>query len=84
MRLGLIHYKSNQIEFLLKAEGVNIDVNNDNSINIRYYYPSKLYKAKLFVQDGHFIHEKGSLITRPNESSKEWKDNFSRRYNNII
>jgi hypothetical protein len=79
-----LHSFIDQIEFLLKAEGINIDVKKDDSIDIKYYYPSKTFNAKLFVQDGRFILEKGSLIRRPNETSKEWKDNFYERYNAII
>ncbi|WDV46791.1 GIY-YIG nuclease family protein [Clostridiaceae bacterium M8S5] len=73
-----------QIEFLLRAEGINIDTRKEKTNETKYYYPSKTYNAKLFVKDGRFVLEKGSNIKRPNETSKEWKDNFYGRYNNTI
>jgi hypothetical protein len=46
------------------------------SVNVKLicYYPSKKYKAKLFVKDGKFILEKGSELKRSLESSKTWKN----------
>lgn len=52
----------NEIEFLLKAEGVSfeqIEMTNTK----KYYSPyQKSYNAKIFVQDGRFFLEKGSII----------------------
>lgn len=75
---------SNQIEFLLRAEGIKIDMEKNEEKNTNYYFPSNTYKAKLFVKDGRFILASGSEIRKPNESSKSWKDNFYDRYNKII
>ncbi len=63
-----------QIEFLLSAEGVAIEQSERDDSNIKYYYPSKKHTAKLFVRDGKFILVAGSIIKRPPESSKDWKD----------
>lgn len=73
-----------QIEFLLKAEGVTIDLKRDKEANIKYYYPSPNYNAKIYIQDGKFILRSGSEIKRPSESSKNWKDNFYNRYTELI
>jgi hypothetical protein len=67
-----------QIEFLLNAEGVDIDEVKEIDTKVKYYYPPKKHNAKLFVQDGRFILVAGSEIRRPRESTKEWKN--SRRY----
>ena len=75
----------NQIEFLLNAEGINIDEQVDSIEQIKYYYPPSKHNAKLFVKDGKFILSKGSEIKRPPESTKEWKDkNHYIRSNAII
>ncbi len=74
-----------QIEFLLSAEGIIIDL-NDVGNNEDYYYPkNKNYKAKLHVKNGKFILKKGSCIKRPIDSSKNWKsDRFYKKNNRII
>ncbi len=73
-----------QIEFLLNAEGVVLDTFKvDNMID--YYYPkSSKFKAKLFVKDGKFVLEKGSVLKRPVESSKNWKSDRFYNKNNLI
>jgi hypothetical protein len=63
-----------QIEFLLSAEGIDIDEQEKVDGSVRYYYPSKKHNAKLFVKDGKFVLVAGSEIRRPPESTKEWKD----------
>ena len=63
-----------QIEFLLSDEGIDIDEADEVNGSIKCYYPSKNHKAKLFVQDGKFILAAGSVVKRPPESTKEWKD----------
>lgn len=77
----------NQIEFLLKAEGINFEEEQVNVLT-KFYYPKsqKYSNAKIFVKDGNFILAEGSLITRPIESSKYWSGGgkFYHRYNNII
>lgn len=83
-----VHSYIRQIEFLLKAEGINIE--EDKVDHSTKYYFSKNRRlrndAKIFVKDGNFILTEGSLITRPIESSKDWSDGgkFYHRYNNII
>lgn len=74
----------NQIEFLLRAEGISIDIIKRDTKHLNYFYPPDSFKAKLFIKDGLFVLEKGSAIKRPNETSKQWKDNFYVRYNSII
>lgn len=75
-----------QIEFLLSAEGVVMDVLKTDNGSIDYYYPkSNKYKAKLFIKDGKFVLAKGSIVKRPVESSKNWKsDRFYNKNNSII
>lgn len=77
-----------QIEFLLKAEGINIEEDKVDHSTKYYLSRNKSYRndAKLFVKDGNFILAEGSLITRPKDSTKHWNDGgrFHRRYNNII
>ena len=75
-----------QIDFLLRAEGVEFS-EEYLPPTVKYYSPaSKKYSAKLFVQDGKFILAAGSIIVRPIESSKEWSDDgrFFNRNNRII
>ncbi len=74
-----------QIEFLLSAEGIDIDEQEDKNELMKYYYPSAKHNAKLFVKDGKFILAAGSEVKRPPESTKEWKDkNHYQRGNAII
>ncbi|MDM8534012.1 GIY-YIG nuclease family protein [Clostridiaceae bacterium HSG29] len=74
-----------QIEFLLNAEGITISEFIADNDELAYYYPSKKYKAKLFVKDGKFILEKESELKRPLESSKTWKnDRHYKRFNKLI
>lgn len=75
------------ITFMLNAEGVTIEEIkvDDTSSDFKYYYPSKTYKAKLFVRDGKFVLSEGSVLKRPPESAKEWKDDrHYYRLNSII
>ncbi|NLM97128.1 MAG: DUF4357 domain-containing protein [Halanaerobiaceae bacterium] len=75
-----------QIEFLLKTEGIDFD-EQQVAEDTRFYYPvNKKYHAKISIKDGKFILHAGSLIRRPNETSKEWADEgrFYNRYNKII
>ncbi len=74
-----------QIEFLLSAEGINVDEQEEKDESIKYYYPSAKHNAKLFVKDGKFILVAGSEVKRPPESTKEWKDkNHYKRGNAIL
>lgn len=75
-----------QIEFLLKAEGINLE-EEKSDLHTKFYYPkSDKYNARIFVKDGNFILAKDSIISRPIESSKNWSDEgkFYNRYNNYI
>lgn len=63
-----------QIEFLLCAEGVDIDEAEEIDKSIKYYYLSKNHKAKLFIQDGKFILASVSGVKRLPESTKDSKD----------
>lgn len=77
-----------QIEFLLKAEGINIEEDKVDVLTKFYYPKNKKYKssAKIFVKDGNFILTEESLITRPMKSTKKWNDSgrFFNKYNKII
>lgn len=69
-----------QIEFLLKAEGINL-IEQDKKTTVKYYEPkSKNYEAKVYFQEGKFIVEKNSFIKPPNESLREWYDQ-GKKYN---
>ena len=75
-----------QIEFLLKAEGINIE-EEKSDLFTKFYKPrNKKYKAEIFVKDGSFILKSGSIIKRPVQSSESWSDGgaFFNRYNNYI
>lgn len=75
-----------QIEFLLKAEGVNF-VEREKKFDVKYYYPrSKNYQAKLYFQDGKFVVEADSIINKPKERLKTWRDDgkFYDKLNNRI
>jgi hypothetical protein len=76
-----------QIEFLLRAEGVSfITVENIKPKKDNVYFPQGKYHAQLIVSDGKFILLSGSEIKRPIESSKDWADKgkFYTRQNTII
>jgi hypothetical protein len=62
-----------QIEFLLSAEGIDIDIADEGPINRKYYFAKGKYNAKIFIKEGKFILVKGSELNRPPEASKEWK-----------
>lgn len=75
-----------QIEFLLKAEGINLE-EEKSDYKTKFYFPkSEKYNAKIFVKDGKFILAEGSIISGPIPSSKGWSDGgkFYNRYNNYI
>ena len=75
-----------QIDFLLRAEGVEFSEEHLSS-TVKYYSPrSPKHEAKLFVQGGKFILSAGSVIVRPIATSKEWSDDgrFFNRNNRII
>ncbi len=75
-----------QIEFLLKAEGIDFDEQQIIE-NSKFYYPkNKRYQAKISIKEGKFILHAGSLIKGPIESSKNWSDKgkFYNRYSEII
>lgn len=75
-----------QIEFLLKAEGIDFNEQQVDK-NSKFYYPkNKEYHAKISIKEGNFILHAGSVIRRPTESSKYWSDKgrFYNRYTDII
>lgn len=75
-----------QIEFLLKAEGINLE-EEKSDLHTKFYYPkSDKYNARIFVKDGNFILAKDSIISRPIESAQNWSDEgkFYDRYNAYI
>ena len=75
-----------QISFLLRAEGIDFSENTATITNHYYVPKSSKYKAKLFVKDGKFVLAAGSIISRPIESSKDWKDGgkFYNRFSSIV
>lgn len=64
-----------QIDFLLRAEGIDVDEAETTDVSIKYYSSNKNHNARIFVQDGKFILAAGSELKRPPESAKNWKDN---------
>ena len=71
-----ITYKNyiSQIEFLLKAEGVNF-IESEKRQSVEYYLPkSSRYKAKVYFQDGKFIVEQGSVVFKPKEKMRNYSD----------
>lgn len=74
-----------QIEFLLNAEGIVIRKPILKEDKVEYYYPTRNLEAKLYLQGGNFILEKGSKLKRPPESTKHWKsDKHYKRFSNLI
>lgn len=75
-----------QIEFLLSAEGISVDILPATLLIDKLYYPrNRSYKASIFVKDGQFNLTKDSELRRPVKSSEFWKTgNFFSRYNDII
>ena len=81
-----VHAYIEQINFLLQAEGIDLSESTTPSAG-RYYYPkSKSFKARLFVQDGKFILEAGSIIQKPRASTSEYRDGgrFYNRMNALV
>lgn len=74
----------NQIEFLLSAEGIDIDEQVISTEQIKYYFPSAKHNAKLFIKDGKFILSAGSEIKRPPETTRAWKDKNHYNRGNVI
>ncbi len=75
-----------QIEFLLKAEGINIE-EQKSDVYTKFYHPkNKRYDARIFVKDGGFILSAGSIVRRPVETSENWADggSFYNRYSTYI
>jgi hypothetical protein len=74
-----------QIEFLLSAEGIDIDIAEEGDAKRDYYYAKGKFNAKLFIKEGKFVLVKGSELRRPPESAKEWKNNrHYTKYNEMI
>lgn len=75
-----------QIEFLLKAEGIEFNELKISESNDFYYPKNNRFKARIFVQDGRFVLHSGSYIRRPIESARNWSDGgkFYNRYTEII
>lgn len=72
-----------QIEFLLKAEGINF-IERAKKADVKYYLPkSKNYHAKVYFQDGSFVVEEGSVVHKPKEALKNWSDE-GRLYQRLI
>ena len=75
-----------QIEFLLKAEGINF-IEREKKPSVKYYLPkSKNYNAKVYFQDGNFVVEEGSIVHKPKEALKNWSDEgrLYQRLTNVI
>lgn len=75
-----------QIEFLLKTEGIDFDEQQVTEDSKFYYSKNKKYHAKISIKEGKFILHAGSLIRSPIESSKNWSDKgkFYNRYTEIV
>lgn len=67
-----------QIEFLLEAEGINLNkTEKEESSAVKYYYPKNQNDrdlGKIYFDEGKFVLVKGSFIRYPKKSSKEWKN----------
>ncbi|MGB4352475.1 MAG: GIY-YIG nuclease family protein [Tissierellaceae bacterium] len=75
-----------QIEFLLKAEGIDFS-EQLVTVGSDFYYPrNKNYHAKVSIKEGIFVLHAGSIINMPIESSKHWADQgrFYNRYSEMI
>lgn len=75
-----------KIEFLLNAEGIDLEEGKVGPFTKFYYPQSKKHSAKIFVKDGKFILSEGSIIRLPIKSSKNWSDEgkFYNRYTTYI
>lgn len=75
-----------QIEFLLMAEGINLEEQKKERQN-KYYYPQdSRYKARIYFQNGQFYLVAGSFIRGPIDTAQDWSDGgrFYNRYTSII
>lgn len=75
-----------QIDFLLRAEGVDFSEESRSRIDEIYRPKSNKYSAELFVKDGKFILATNSSIVDPIKSAKNWSDGgrFYNRYTAMI
>jgi hypothetical protein len=75
-----------QINFLLKAEGIDFSESPSLSTDNYYSPKSSKYRAKLYVKDGKFVLAVGSVVVRPIESAKDWSDGgkFFDRFTSVI
>jgi len=75
-----------QIEFLLKTEGIDFSEQQVTEDSKFYYSKNRKYHAKISIKEGKFILHVGSFIKNPIESSKNWSDEgrFYNRYTGII
>ncbi len=75
-----------QIKFLLEANGIalNISVSSAKSRDRKIYPAINTINAKMFIHDGRYILQKGSVITLPKNSTQNYNDNgkFHNRYKN--
>jgi hypothetical protein len=63
-----------QIDFLLRAEGIDFSEERLSSLEKPYLPYSSRYKAKLYAREGKFVLAAGSIIVPPIESAKNWSD----------
>lgn len=73
-----------QIDFLLSTEGVVLKEGLEKNEELKLYFPSNKYIGKLYVKDGKFVLCAGSVITRPKEASKEYKNSVYFSCTNLI
>lgn len=72
-----------QIEFLLEALGISFQpIGIEVSNHTEYFHAPEPYRASIYLQDGKFILQKGSVIKQPITSSRSWSDGgrFYNRY----
>lgn len=82
---------SQQIEFLLEALGISLQPLLINDLEeLEYFHASEGYQASIYLHDGKFVLRKGSIIRKPVEAAKTWRDQgkfherFMQHFNNYI
>lgn len=87
----IVNY-AKQIEFMLEANGINLNYNNivEDFSNVKIFEAGKGIEAKLYIFDGDFILKSGSIIKRPPDARKEWNDGgrfynkFSNKFDELV
>ncbi|MDN7247083.1 GIY-YIG nuclease family protein [Planococcus shenhongbingii] len=73
---------ASHIEFLLEALGISFNPIEAMAEDVHYFNAPGSIQARIYLQDGKYVLQKGSIIKKPISSAKEWSDGgrFFKRY----